>query len=406
MLDRKLHAVKEIADRGERLAALVSDYLRAVESRKTALVVSPTHKEANLVTAGIRAGLKERGLVGSDDKEVLRLVPCNYTNAQKQHFANYEPGQVVKFLQNTKGGFTKGARFYVVSVDMQGQKIGLSVNPKAKTPTHFLPLNAPERFNLYKAEKLPLAVNDEIRITQGGKDYDGNRVSNGAVFRVEGFTKGGHIKLNNGRMLHKDFGFLAHAYATTSHSSQGATVDRVFIAQSAQSFAATSKEQFYVSVSRGRESVTLYTDSKEALKDEIKQSGARPLAIEFEQKAMAQLDAAKLGALRRKVSLLGRLSDRAWSMGRAMATRTKEKANALIAPSPAAVPVQEKPSFARRLGYQLQLTENREEKNVLSDTLKKASEGYLEVLKPKRASRVADTPENTLRRSKKRDWGL
>lgn len=275
ILDGKLNAVKEIADKGERVAALVDDYLRAVEQEKTALVVSPTHKEVNLVIDGIRSGLKERGFIGADDKNLLRLVALNYTNAQKQHFANFEPGQVIAFTQNTKGGFAIGSRFYVVSVDMQGQKIGLSANPKAKTPTHTLPLNAPERFNVYKAEQLPLSISDEIRITQGGKDVDGNRVSNGAVFRVVGFTKGGHIKLNNGRMLHKDFGFIAHAYATTSHSSQGATVDRVFMAQSAESFAATSKEQFYVSVSRGRKSVTIYTDSKENLKREIQQTSAR-----------------------------------------------------------------------------------------------------------------------------------
>jgi hypothetical protein len=142
----------------------VDDYLRAVEKRKTALVVSPTHKEADLVIAGIRAGLKERGLVEKDEKEVLRLRALNYTTAQKQHFANYERGQVVEFVQNTKGGFAIGSRFYVVSVDMKGQKIGLSVNPKAKTPTHTLPLNAPERFNVYKADKLPLSISDEIRI--------------------------------------------------------------------------------------------------------------------------------------------------------------------------------------------------------------------------------------------------
>lgn len=404
ILDRKLHAVKEIADKSERIAALVSDYLRAVEERKTALVVSPTHKEANLVTAGIREGLKERGLLAGDEKEVLRLVSLNYTNAQKQHFANYEPGQVIEFSQNTKGVFKMGARFYVISVDDKG-KIGLCSNPKAKTPTHFLPLNAPERFNVYQADQLPLTVNDEIRITKGGKDYDGQRLSNGAVYRVTGFTKGGHIKLNNGRMLDKEFGFLSHAYATTSHSSQGATVDRVFIAQSAESFAATSKEQFYVSVSRGRESVTIYTDSKEELKQEIQQSSARPLAVEMEQKAMEQINASKLAALRHRVSVLGRLSDRAWSLGRAMSAKAKEKM-ALVAPSPAAVPAQEKPSFVRRLGYQLQLTDKQDEKSNLSDTLNKGAKSYLEALKPKRASRVADTPDNTIRRPRKRDWGL
>ncbi len=75
--------------------------------------------------------------------------------------------------------------------------------------------------------------------------------------------------LENGWTVGKDFGHLAHGYVVTSHASQGKTVDRVFVGQSSQSFPASSREQFYVSASRAREQVIIYTDDKEALLEAV-----------------------------------------------------------------------------------------------------------------------------------------
>ena len=68
---------------------------------------------------------------------------------------------------------------------------------------------------------------------------------------------------------------------TTSHASQGKTVDRVIIGQSAESFPASSREQFYVSVSRGRQQATIYTDDKKALLAAVSRSDDRLAANEF-----------------------------------------------------------------------------------------------------------------------------
>jgi ATP-dependent exoDNAse (exonuclease V) alpha subunit len=59
------------------------------------------------------------------------------------------------------------------------------------------------------------------------------------------------------------------------------TVDRVFVGQSAESLAASSREQFYVSVSRAKQSVTIYTDNKHDLLDAVSRSDARLSATEL-----------------------------------------------------------------------------------------------------------------------------
>lgn len=81
--------------------------------------------------------------------------------------------------------------------------------------------------------------------------------------------------------MSKNFGHLAHGYVSTSHSSQGKTVDRVFIAQSEMSSPAASKQQFYVSLSRGREQAKIYTDDKVALQRAVMKDGKRMTASEI-----------------------------------------------------------------------------------------------------------------------------
>jgi hypothetical protein len=58
-------------------------------------------------------------------------------------------------------------------------------------------------------------------------------------------------------------------------------VDKVLIALGTESLAATNRQQFYVSVSRGREAVRLYTDDKAAVMDAVKANAARLSATEL-----------------------------------------------------------------------------------------------------------------------------
>ena len=57
----------------------------------------------------------------------------------------------------------------------------------------------------------------------------------------------------------------------------------LLIAQGSESFPATSREQFYVSASRARESLTVYTDDKSRLRSAIQKSVPRVTATELMQ---------------------------------------------------------------------------------------------------------------------------
>jgi ATP-dependent exoDNAse (exonuclease V) alpha subunit len=144
------------------------------------------------------------------------------------------------------------------------------------------------RFQVYESRKITLAAGDMVRITQNGFTCDKQRLNNGDLKQVKGFTKKGDIILVNGWVLPKDFGNFTHGYCLTSYGSQSKGVDRVFVAESSESFRAADREQFYVSASRFKESLTIYTDDKHELLNAVRKSSQRHAALDLISKEMAE----------------------------------------------------------------------------------------------------------------------
>ena len=83
----------------------------------------------------------------------------------------------------------------------------------------------------------------------------------------------------NWKTLGPDQRLFVRGYAVTSYGSQGKTVDTVLFAD-AGTRAATDARQWYVTVSRGRRRVVVFTSDKAALRAHIEASGERPLAMD------------------------------------------------------------------------------------------------------------------------------
>jgi conjugative relaxase-like TrwC/TraI family protein len=261
---------------------VAEDYAWYTRAGERVLVVAPTHAEGRKVTAAIREALRQDGRLGPVEQTVTSLRNLQWTGAEKSLAAHYRPGMVVQFVQHARG-ITSGERFEVVSVD--GERVMLQ--GRDGTPRLVpLPLATPSRFNVYEPVPLALAEGDTVRITQNGKSADGRMLNNGAFYTVKSLradrsgTLTG-ILLSNGAILRPDFGHLTHGYYTTSHGSQGETVDRILIAEGAESLPAASREQFYVSVSRGRTAARIYTDDKQALLARIQDTSHRLSAVEL-----------------------------------------------------------------------------------------------------------------------------
>ena len=70
--------------------------------------------------------------------------------------------------------------------------------------------------------------------------------------------------------LHLDQGIVV-----TSHASQGKTVAQVIVSVPVESFSQANKAQFYVSMSRARKAMHLFTDCKVALREAVTRKSAR-----------------------------------------------------------------------------------------------------------------------------------
>lgn len=274
----KLGCVHECADdtRHERLA---TEYVEAINARRSAIVVSPTHREGEAVTRLIRDALSTHGHLTGEEHTRERLQDLQWTAAQRSDPKSYTAGQVVEFVKAARG-VRPGERLEVIEPDPDrpGEVRATRANGKVIT----LPIRHAERFGVYRKTAAAFRAGDTVRITRGGRTKDRNhRLENGALYTVKRVNNSGELVLDNGWTVPSQFGHVTHGYCVTSYAAQGKTVDRVLIAQGSDSFRASSREQFYVSASRARESVRVFTDDASALQSAIQRSGQRLSASEL-----------------------------------------------------------------------------------------------------------------------------
>ncbi len=302
----EMKAIHEIADGRQRYQAIAKDYCDSVRKGKSALVISPTHNEIEIVTAYIRDELKNGKRLGKIERLVDIQKNLSPTEAEKKDLGYYQMGMSIQFNQNVKG-FKRGGIYDIVGKDEKT----LTVTDGGKQFS--MPLNDTKKFSVYEKRQIELAKGDIIRISQNGFSENGKRLNNGSNLTVKGFDESGNIVANTGVqdvILNKDYRNFNYGYCTTSHSSQGKTVDKVIISQSSMSGKAASKEQFYVSASRGKSDIAIYTDNKDDLKRSVIGSSQRMNAIDVFKSA--EID--KIKKAREQQKLVSRLAalNRIW----------------------------------------------------------------------------------------------
>jgi conjugative relaxase-like TrwC/TraI family protein len=259
--------VREIPDRSQREHQLAKAYLESVRAKGSTLVVCPTHHEALAVTQEIRAMLRQQGKLQSPGTTYQQLRPVSLTLAERRDPLSYRSGDVLVFHKHAPG-IRKGSKYVI---GREGPA----------------PLAYADRYSVYRPDVISIAAGDRIRITKNRAPRrevcgpSNMRLNNGDLLTVQAIDAKGDLELSNGARLSKDFGHIDYGYVVTSHASQGKSVDRVIVAQSSVSFRASSREQFYVSVSRGKSQALIVTDDKQALQEAVQQADQRMTATQL-----------------------------------------------------------------------------------------------------------------------------
>ncbi len=287
----RIGAVIEIADHSARRAAIARDYTAlSPPDRDRTIIVSGTNEARRDLNRMVREGL---GVAGKG-LEYDTLVRRDTTQAERRHSKTYHIGDVIQPEQDYQRlGMKRGALYRVedtgpgnrlvvrrMTEEREASPVPGRVAPEGETIA-FSPRLA-TKLSVYQHQRAELSVGDRVRITRNNAELD---VANGDRFRVEVVTRD-RVTLGNGarrveltadRPLHLD-----HAYATTVHSSQGLTADRVLIDAHAES-RTTAKDVYYVAISRARHEARIYTNSAKTL----------PAAIMWETIKHAALDLAR-----------------------------------------------------------------------------------------------------------------
>jgi conjugative relaxase-like TrwC/TraI family protein len=284
----ELGAVSEApTDDGQLYQKAADAYLSATKQGKSVLLVSPTWAEIEAVTEKVRETLKADGVVSPDEQAFPVFDSLSWTEAQKKNAGQYEPGQRLRFIRKTRK-FDRGETVEVAAV----VENGLRVRRADGTEMDFIPASAASTFDVGEARELKVAAGDWLLLQANhGKEFiNGERVQ---VREIQN----GRIALADGRQLPAGFNTFTHGYAVTSHSSQSKTVDEVLLVASSRSFAAVNREQFYVSISRGRERVHIFTDDTGLLARRVTDSHERKAAVELQA---LRDNLAKLGFVRKE----------------------------------------------------------------------------------------------------------
>lgn len=272
----EMGSVREVWDHDARAKDVAADYARLTREGKEVLVVCPTLAEGERVTGIVRDELRRSGRLAAEERRCTRLIDQRWTLAERSDPTRYHRGLVIELHQNVKG-FTRGSRLTVEESSRDGVRV-----VSERGASGYLKLDKAAAWQVYERRQMGVSVGERIRITRGGfTTSPRKRLENGRSYTVKGFTPEGDLRLNNGWVLSKSFGHVAHGYVSTSHAAQGKTVDHVLLAQSSESYGAGSRQQIYVSVSRGREGVTLFTDDRQELLAAIRRDEQRLGASEL-----------------------------------------------------------------------------------------------------------------------------
>jgi conjugative relaxase-like TrwC/TraI family protein len=272
---RKLEALGAIVecDPAGKNERLTNAYLEIAKSGESAIVMSQTRAEVRAVNDAIREQLRDRGLLASDESAVTALEQVDLTEAQKLDLRHYSSGSVVVFNRD----FRNCAR------GEHGKIIGLTARHlvvEVADRVRQIPRKDLEKVTVCLPHVLSLSAGDKLQLKANSRTLDGRKLANGEIVSVAKISSHGAIHLKDGRVLPPHYRQFQRGYAVTSYGSQGKTVDHVLFSDAGVR-AASSAQQWYVTVSRGRKSIGIFTPDKQALRNAIARSGERELALDL-----------------------------------------------------------------------------------------------------------------------------
>jgi ATP-dependent exoDNAse (exonuclease V) alpha subunit len=271
--------VTAIADPAKRYERIAAEYLQAHEARQRCLVVAPANDERKAINEAIRSMLVAHNYVANLGQEHRILVSRDLTPAQLQDPHSHNEGNVLYFrrgskrLQIPKGGYLTVAEVNddtLILTDENGRRVDFDPNTIKGIQAY-----TTEARTIAVGDRLKWCVPDNKRRIANGEYATVTKLDqNQMQVHLDGRDRKLSIPLAEARKV--DLG-----YASTSHSAQSATVDRVLVnIDSSRSAHLVNDRMYYVAISRARLDARIYTDDEQRLRQAVARSPEKQLALD------------------------------------------------------------------------------------------------------------------------------
>jgi len=260
------------------------------EAIAQAYAALPTDEQAStIVVTGTNASRQAintrihvlRGLEGKGQRCQL-LARHDTTRAERSVARYYTVGDIIVPERDYQCGLKRGELYQVTGTPRHDRITVEAVSQAQAQPAaiEIIPRTM-SKLSVYHLNESELSVGDQVRITRNDAQHD---LVNGQLAQIVGIeadtvtleTGGRQITLPTDRPLHLDY-----AYTTTAHSAQGLTCDRVLY--NAESFSrTTAQDTYYVSISRERHEVVVFTDDADKLPERVDRLGVKGLAHDLQ----------------------------------------------------------------------------------------------------------------------------
>ncbi|CAD6367549.1 ATP-dependent RecD-like DNA helicase [Shewanella hafniensis] len=275
---------------------LVTDYMTlAPQERAKSIILEPSREGRRRTNELVREALKKEGTLG-EELRTNQLSPVDATEAERRVVTSYQNGQIVRFARSFKReGIKKGLYYQVVGRDNHDillKKFG--ANEQSELIRFSPERYAAKNIQMFNLTESGLAVGETIVWRDNDKPTGRLNNDTAKVEKIEGTNV--TFRLSSGKTGEFDMSKLAnshwdHGYAMTVHAAQGKTAQNVFVHAETSRESLLNTEQFYVQISRAKDRVYLYTDSKEGLVRAVEQrSGQKQTAKESSYQSLEPLD--------------------------------------------------------------------------------------------------------------------
>ncbi len=282
--------IHEIAATADRLSAVAKAY---VAGSGSTLVIAPDNDSREHLNASIRQELRAngKGLAGPDHPLRVLVARNDLTGEDRAWAGKYQVDDVLRFSKGSKLGVSAGEYGRVTAVDPRANLLTVT---KQNGDALTYDARRLQGVSVYRETERPFAVGDRVQFTAplpsvrvANREIGTVKSLHPSAVRIKLDDDGRVVRLWRDQALHLD-----HGFATTSHSAQGQTVDRVLLYLDPERAGQPLVNQrlAYVAVSRARSDAMIFCEDKPSAYRALGREYTKETAINVQPQAEQQQD--------------------------------------------------------------------------------------------------------------------